>query len=327
MAPTSVPLPMGSQSINGPSMTYNFPSQPGPSNGSANTQTNSFWAQQQQQQQQQQALQESSSFSGQPRVASRKSQRMSRASNQLDQPSLGNCNNDNNIVDGVNHSRNSSINSIDNGNLPTIDAASHAIGISWTQLTGDPALEAAARGWARYIANNFTLADVQILLHSKSDRNGGYLVRALMDGELRYCRFSEDLDWFQIVAVGHGDNMMMVPVQTEEEALACVRQTPLPVLEKTYTRDDRAAMTAVAAVAPAFPVSSIATVKGTGVASAFPLEDHALASAQSQPQSQPQPQVCSADVSRTDHHDGDAMMQIGNGNGNEDNDLVMEMVL
>ena len=71
-APTSVPLPIGSQSINGPSMTYNFPSQPGPSSNSTNTQANLFWMQQQQQQ----ASQSSSSFSDRQRATARKSQRM-----------------------------------------------------------------------------------------------------------------------------------------------------------------------------------------------------------------------------------------------------------
>ena len=325
-APTSVPLPIGSQSINGPSMTYNFPSQPGPSNNSTNTQANLFWMQQQQQQQ---ASQSSSSFSDRQRATARKSQRMSRASNQLDQPRLGNSNKNDEMVANIDHSRNSSVNSINNINQPTIDAASHALGISWTQLTGDPALEAAARGWSRYIANNFMLTDVQILLHSKSDRDGGYLVRAVMDGELRYCRFSEDLDWFQIVAVQSGNNMEMVPAQTEEEALACVRQMPLPVLERMYTRSDRVAMTAVATVAPAFPpvdgtaiAAAAAVTEGTGLASAGFLGDRApLAMASSQAQLQ----AFGANGSSVDDCDKGAMMEIGS--GNEDNDMMMEMTL
>ena len=187
---------------------------------------------------------------------------------------------------------------------------------------GDPALEAAARGWARYIANNFMLTDVQILLHSKSDRDGGYLVRAFMDGELRYCRFSEDLDWFQTVGVTKGDGMTPVPVpaQTEDEALACVRQTPLLVLEKLYTRNDRIAMTAVI---PSVAVVSPAISTGTmNFGAAAVLENQH----QAQAQAQAQVDISATEVSNVVRSDDDAMMQMGN-RSNEDNDLMMEMTL
>ena len=313
MAPTSVPLPLESQSINGPSMTYNFPSQPGPSNGSSHIQSGNAWAEGQQK-----SLQCPSGFSQRPKAISRKTQRMSQPSNELDQPKFANCNSDGNnvTIDDLSHSRDSSINSIYDNSYPTIDAASQTLGISWTRLTGDPALEAAARGWARYIANNFMLTDVQILLHSKSDRDGGYLVRAFMDGELRYCRFSEDLDWFQIVGVAKGDGTGPMPAQTEEEALACVRQTPLLVLEKMYTRNDRVAMTAVvpsATVAPP-PFPTGATNLGVAVF----LEGQAQAQAQAH--------VSGTGVPNMIRSNDDAMMQMENGS-NEDNDMMMEMTL
>ena len=130
--------------------------------------------------------------------------------------------------------------------------------------------------------------------------------------------------------------MAMVPAQTEEEALACVRQTPLPVLEKAYTRSDRVAMTAVATVAAvptAFPptaasVANAAAPEGTGLASAGFLGDRtsvALASSQPQIQDQVELQAFGADASSINHADNGAIMEIGN--CNEDNDMMMEMTL
>lgn len=79
-----------------------------------------------------------------------------------------------------------------------IDEASRILGIGWTQVKGEQAREAAARGWARYITNHFGLAEVEILLQNKG--NGSYLVKASIDGTERYCRFSEDLNAYQLVA-------------------------------------------------------------------------------------------------------------------------------
>ena len=82
-----------------------------------------------------------------------------------------------------------------------------------------------------------------MLLHSKSDRNPGYLVRALIDGNLRYCCFAEDLDSYQIVGAASSSSAMhgqmeLVPAQSDEEALSCVRLSPLPLLERVYRKTD-----------------------------------------------------------------------------------------
>ncbi|KAI9870042.1 MAG: hypothetical protein M1830_004755, partial [Pleopsidium flavum] len=70
---------------------------------------------------------------------------------------------------------------------PTVDDSTHVLGVGWTRLGEDPGIQAAARGWAKYINNHFLVQDVQILLQSAA--LNAYLVGA-SDG---FYLFKEDL--------------------------------------------------------------------------------------------------------------------------------------
>ena len=51
---------------------------------------------------------------------------------------------------------------------PAVDDYTVLLGVGWTRLNaGDAHIQAAARGWARYIENHYPLNDVSILLQSK----------------------------------------------------------------------------------------------------------------------------------------------------------------
>lgn len=54
-----------------------------------------------------------------------------------------------------------------NSTEPTVDDFTIHLGIGWSRISSDEDMQAAARGWAKYIENHFPIADVQIRLQSK----------------------------------------------------------------------------------------------------------------------------------------------------------------
>ncbi|KAJ6441703.1 NADH:ubiquinone oxidoreductase 6.6kD subunit [Purpureocillium lavendulum] len=70
---------------------------------------------------------------------------------------------------------------------PVIDECTVQLGIGWRRISDDEHIQAAARGWARFIANHFALVSVRICLESKGLQS--YLVES-SDG---YFLFAEDL--------------------------------------------------------------------------------------------------------------------------------------
>ncbi|KAI9882850.1 MAG: pkb-activating kinase-like protein [Watsoniomyces obsoletus] len=94
---------------------------------------------------------------------------------------------------------------------PIIDAFTLRLGISWTRISNDTdeSKQAAARGWAKYIENNFPdlrLEDVKILLQSKRLDDAAYLVGSKQG----FFVFDENLTTAKMVG------------RNEEEALACL---------------------------------------------------------------------------------------------------------
>ena len=81
---------------------------------------------------------------------------------------------------------------------PSIDTATIALGIGWTNLTSvtDPAIQAAARGWARYLETTYPshIQSAEILL--KSAGLNAYLVRC----QAGFYLFGEDLGEGRMVA-------------------------------------------------------------------------------------------------------------------------------
>ncbi|KAL1873091.1 hypothetical protein VTK73DRAFT_1143 [Phialemonium thermophilum] len=59
---------------------------------------------------------------------------------------------------------------------PVVDDFTFHLGIGWSRISDDAHIQAAARGWARYIENHFPLSDVKIRLESRGLQS--YLVEA-----------------------------------------------------------------------------------------------------------------------------------------------------
>ncbi|OAA76344.1 hypothetical protein LEL_06028 [Akanthomyces lecanii RCEF 1005] len=61
-------------------------------------------------------------------------------------------------------------------NNPVIDDFTLHLGIGWRKISDEEHIQAAARGWAKFIENHYPLSDVQICLESKGLQS--YLVKA-----------------------------------------------------------------------------------------------------------------------------------------------------
>lgn len=77
---------------------------------------------------------------------------------------------------------------------PAIDDYTFHLGIGWRKLSDEEHIQAAARGWAKYIENHYPLTGVQIRLESKGLQS--YLVECLQG----YFLFSEDLHQARLVS-------------------------------------------------------------------------------------------------------------------------------
>jgi hypothetical protein len=102
----------------------------------------------------------------------------------------------------------------DNPDL-VVDEFTIQLGIGWRRISDDEHIQAAARGWARYIENHFPLSSVQIRLESKGLQS--YLVEAA-EG---FFLFAEDLRKGQLVS------------STAQGTLHNLRQ-PQPVFEGSH---------------------------------------------------------------------------------------------
>ncbi|EFZ01459.1 hypothetical protein X797_005382 [Metarhizium robertsii] len=93
-----------------------------------------------------------------------------------------------------------------------IDNFTVHLGIGWRKLSSEEHIQAAARGWARFIENNFALSKVSICLESKGLQS--YLVEA-SDG---YYLFTENLRQGRLVsrtAEGALQNLQLSPPSFE----------------------------------------------------------------------------------------------------------------
>ncbi|OTB14914.1 hypothetical protein K445DRAFT_62093 [Daldinia sp. EC12] len=84
--------------------------------------------------------------------------------------------------------------SADTSGQPIIDNFTLHLGIGWSRLSGSEHIQAAARGWARYIENHFPITNVRIQLESKGLQS--YLVEAA-EG---FFLFSETLRQGQLIS-------------------------------------------------------------------------------------------------------------------------------
>ncbi|KAG6058376.1 hypothetical protein E4U32_004633 [Claviceps aff. humidiphila group G2b] len=89
-----------------------------------------------------------------------------------------------------------------------IDNFTVHLGIGWRSISGDEHIQAAARGWARFIENNYGLAKVRICLESKG------LQSYLIEASSGYFLFAEDLRQGRLVsptAEGALNNLQLSP--------------------------------------------------------------------------------------------------------------------
>jgi len=92
--------------------------------------------------------------------------------------------------------------------VPTVDGFTIHLGIGWRRISDDVDIQAAARGWARYIENHYPVSSAKICLESKGLQS--YLVEAA-EG---YFLFAENLKYGRMV--GHDVG----------EAIASLKTTP-----------------------------------------------------------------------------------------------------
>lgn len=77
---------------------------------------------------------------------------------------------------------------------PTVDDFTRHLGIGWSLISADPDIQAAARGWARYIDNHFPVTDAKIRLQSRG------LASYLIEANEGYFLFGEDLKQGRLVS-------------------------------------------------------------------------------------------------------------------------------
>jgi hypothetical protein len=80
------------------------------------------------------------------------------------------------------------------GQEPTVDDFTRHLGIGWSLISADPDIQAAARGWARYIDNHFPITDAKIRLQSRG------LASYLVEATEGYFLFGEDLKQGRLVS-------------------------------------------------------------------------------------------------------------------------------
>ncbi|KAH7040400.1 uncharacterized protein B0I36DRAFT_357707 [Microdochium trichocladiopsis] len=109
---------------------------------------------------------------------------------------------------------------------PSIDNFTLHLGIGWSRLSQDEHIQAAARGWARYIENHFPVTNVQIQLESRGLQS--YLVEAT-EG---YFLFAENLQQGQFVSKDLNrtfENLRSNPPVFEGAAPMSAAVSPSPV--------------------------------------------------------------------------------------------------
>ncbi|MCJ1246716.1 hypothetical protein MMC30_003925 [Trapelia coarctata] len=134
---------------------------------------------------------------------------------------------------------------------PVLDPATHLLGIGWTLISKDEHMQAAAKGWARYIDNHYpSLSNAQLVLKSEGHR--AYLVSATntVEGTQGFYLFAEDLNEGKLVAqtweVCLKNLQTSSPVFEGQETLKAVR-TPIALdcgaMEEAYKLASDSAIT------------------------------------------------------------------------------------
>lgn len=111
---------------------------------------------------------------------------------------------------------------------PVIDSATLALGVGWSTLAATPTMDAAARGWARYIEEYYPLQSVRIVWHYRG--GPAYLVSAStcevrgQPGVAGYYLFDDNLGEGKLVAKSFEktiDNLRKAPIVFDGQTTLC----------------------------------------------------------------------------------------------------------
>ncbi|KAH7320307.1 hypothetical protein B0I35DRAFT_478566 [Stachybotrys elegans] len=105
---------------------------------------------------------------------------------------------------------------VENANGPIIDDFTLHLGIGWRRISADEHIQAASRGWARYIENHYPLSNVRICLESKG------LLSYLVEANEGFFLFAENLRQGRLIS------------HTVQSTLANLQQSP-PAFEGADT--------------------------------------------------------------------------------------------
>lgn len=115
-------------------------------------------------------------------------------------------------------------------NAPVIDDFTLHLGIGWRKLSDDEHIQAAARGWARYIENHYPVTDVHIRLESNGLQS--YLVEAT-EG---FFLFAENLRQGRLVSTSVGGalrNLQTSPPTFDSSNTLAAADSPSPVASQS----------------------------------------------------------------------------------------------
>lgn len=106
---------------------------------------------------------------------------------------------------------------------PVVDDFTLHLGIGWRKISADEHIQAAARGWARYIENHYPVTNAHIRLESKGLQS--YLVEA-SEG---FFLFAENLRQGQFVSAtvqGALKNLQTSPPSFDDANVLCAAESP-----------------------------------------------------------------------------------------------------
>jgi hypothetical protein len=114
---------------------------------------------------------------------------------------------------------------------PTVDDFTRHLGIGWSSISSDPDIQAAARGWTRFIENHFPITNAKIRLQSRG------LASYLVEADEGFFLFAEDLKKGQLVSRNLEKTWMNLssplPVFEGEMVMEAVA-TPRTVVEPAF---------------------------------------------------------------------------------------------
>ena len=130
-------------------------------------------------------------------------------------------------------------NSLKSSEDPVIDQFTHILGVGWARVSDDIDIQAAVRGWARYIENHYPVSLVKLVLKSKG------LEAYLAETKNGYFLFSEDLSKGRLVGSCWETclaNLQQSPIVYESMEVLKASRTMAPQLAPSPPNMDSACM-------------------------------------------------------------------------------------